>query len=109
LQRTTALFKEGVRAAMVAARLIRKKKKMSAQQTIQAFVMIESAYAHANGDGYDIAKAEIDALNELIKRAKAELDLCKDLAVDQGYAERKEIWTAEHVVKGHYKRRFMWR
>ena len=82
---------------------------MSALKTIQAFVMIETAHVHANGDAYDIAKAEIDALNELIKRAKAELELSKELALDLGYATLKEVWTEEHTVKGHYKRRFTWK
>ena len=81
---------------------------MSAQQTIQAFVMIESAHAHAHGDGYDIAKAEIEALNDLIKRAKAELELCKELAVDQGYGFMREQQTPEHVVRAHTKHYFTW-
>ena len=81
---------------------------MSAQQTIQAFVMIETAHAHAHGDAFDVVRAEVDALNELIKRAKAELTLTQELAIDQGFATRKEIWTEEHVVKGHFKRRFTW-
>ena len=80
----------------------------TAQQTIQMFVTYETAQAQAYGDAYDVAKAEVDALNELIKRAKAELALCQDLAIDQGFAERKEVWTEEHVVKGHFKRRFTW-
>jgi hypothetical protein len=80
----------------------------TAAQTIQAFVAIETVSARAHGDAFDVAKAEVDALNELIKRAKAELALCQDLAVDQGFATRKEIWTEEHVVKGHFKRRFTW-
>ena len=77
-------------------------------QTVRAFLAIETAHARAHGDAYDIVKAEVDALNELIKRAKAELALCQDLAIDQGFATRKEVWTEEHVVKGHYKRRFTW-
>ena len=81
---------------------------MSAQQTIQAFVMIETAHAHAHGDAFDVVKAEVDALNELIKRAKAELATCQEIALDQGFATRKEVWTEEHVVKGHFKRRFTW-
>jgi hypothetical protein len=80
----------------------------TAIQTVQAFLAIETIDARAHGDAYDIVKAEVDALNELIKRAKAELALCQDLAVDQGFATRKEIWTEEHVVKGHFKRRFTW-
>jgi hypothetical protein len=80
----------------------------TAAQTIQAFVAIETVAARAYGDAFDVAKAEVEALNELIKRAKAELALCQDLAVDQGFATRKEIWTEEHVVKGHFKRRFTW-
>jgi hypothetical protein len=80
----------------------------TALQTIVTFLMHETAHAHAHGDNRDVVKAEIDALNELIKRAKAELALCQDLAVDQGFATRKEIWTEEHVVKGHFKRRFTW-
>ena len=81
---------------------------MSAQQTIQAFVALETVPARAYGDAFDVAKAEVDALNELIKRAKAELATCQELAIDQGFATRKEIWTEEHVVKGHFKRRFTW-
>jgi hypothetical protein len=46
----------------------------TATATIQAFVTLETAHAHAYGDAFDVAKAEIDALNELIKRAKAELE-----------------------------------
>jgi hypothetical protein len=80
----------------------------TATATIQAFVTLETAHAHAYGDAFDVAKAEIDALNELIKRAKAELATCQELAIDQGFATRKEIWTEEHVVKGHFKRRFTW-
>ena len=81
---------------------------MSAQQTIQAYVMIETAHAHAHGDAYDIAKAEIDALNALIKSTKAELELCKEMAVDQGFAFMREQQTPEHVVKAHIKRYFTW-
>ena len=81
---------------------------MTTQATIQAFIATETLHARAHGDGYDIVKAEIDALNELIRRAKAELAVCQDLAIDQGYAIRKEVWTEAHVVKGHYKRRFTW-
>ena len=80
-----------------------------AYDTIRAFVQVESASAIAHGDRYDVAKAEILALQELIKRAKAELELAQEEAIDQGFAERKEVWTAEHVVKGHFKRRFTWR
>ena len=82
---------------------------MSAQQTIQAFVMIETAHAHAHGDAYDIAKAEIDALNALLKSTKAELDLCKEMAVDQGFAFMREQQTPEHVVRAHTKHYFTWR
>ena len=81
---------------------------MSALKTIQAFVMIETAHAHAHGDSRDVIKAEIDALNELIRKAKLELELSKETAIDLGFAELKEIWTEEHTVKGHYKRRFTW-
>ena len=81
----------------------------TAAQTIHAFVTLETSHAHAYGDAYDIAKAEVAALQELIKRAKAELAVVQDMAIDQGFAERKEVWTEEHTVKGHYKRRFMWR
>ena len=81
---------------------------MSVQQTIQAFVMLETAYAHANGDGYDIAKAEIAALQELLKSTKASLELCKELAVDQGYGFMREQQTPEHVVRAHTKHYFTW-
>jgi nucleotide-binding universal stress UspA family protein len=81
----------------------------TALQSIKMFVTYETAHAHAHGDAYDVAKAEVLALQELIRRAKAELELAQELAIDQGYAERKEVWTEEHVVKGHFKRRFTWR
>jgi hypothetical protein len=81
---------------------------MSAQQTIQAFVMIESAHAHAHGDAYDVAKAEIVALQELLKSTKASLELCKELAVDQGYGFMREQQTPEHVVRAHTKHYFTW-
>jgi len=81
---------------------------MSVQQTIQAFIMHETAHAHAHGDAYDIAKAEIDALNALIKSSQAELKLCKELAVDQGFAFMREQQTPEHVVKAHTKHYFTW-
>ena len=81
---------------------------MSAQQTIQAFVALETVPARAYGDPLDVSKAEVAALQELIKRAKAELELAQELAIDQGFATRKEIWTEEHVVRGHFKRRFTW-
>ena len=80
----------------------------TATQTVQAFLAIETTHARAHGDAYDIVKAEVDALNELIKRAKAELSAAQEVALDLGYAERKEVWTEEHVVKGHFKRRFTW-
>jgi hypothetical protein len=47
-------------------------------------------------------------LNELIRQAKDELASVQATAVDLGFAERKEVWTDEHVVKGHFKRRFTW-
>jgi len=81
----------------------------TATQSIALFVTLETANARAHGDGYDVAKAEAAALSELIKTAKAQLAVVQDEAIDQGYAERKEIWTEEHVVKGHFKRRFTWR
>jgi hypothetical protein len=81
----------------------------TATQTIQMFVTYETAHAHAHGDAYDVVKTEVAALQELIKRAKAELELAQELAIDQGFAERKEVWTEEHTVKGHFKRRFTWR
>jgi hypothetical protein len=59
----------------------------TATATIQAFVTLETAHAHAYGDAFDVAKAEIDALNELIKRAKAELTLCRKIAIDQGFCD----------------------
>ena len=45
----------------------------TATATIHAFVTLETAHAHAYGDALDVAKAEIDALNELIKRSPARL------------------------------------
>ena len=80
----------------------------AATATIHAFVTLETAHAHAYGDAFDVAKAEIDALNALLKSTKAELDLCKEMAVDQGFAFMREQQTPEHVVKAHTKRYFTW-
>jgi len=80
----------------------------TALETIELFLKYETIDARTHGDAYDIAKAEIDALNALIKRAKAELELCKEVAVDQGFAFMREQQTPEHVVKAHTKRYFTW-
>jgi hypothetical protein len=80
----------------------------TALETIELFLKYETIDAHAHGDAFDVSKAEIDALNALIKRAKAELDLCKEMAVDQGFAFMREQQTPEHVVRAHTKRRFTW-
>ena len=80
----------------------------TALETIELFLKYETIDAHAHGDALDVSKAEVAALQELIKRAKAELELAQELAIDQGFATRKEIWTEEHVVRGHFKRRFTW-
>ena len=81
----------------------------TALETIELFLKYETIDAHAHGDAFDVAKAEIDALNALIKRAKAELELCKEMAVDQGFAFMREQQTPEHVVRAHTKHYFTWR
>jgi wobble nucleotide-excising tRNase len=62
----------------------------TATATIHAFVTLETAHAHAYGDAFDVAKAEIDALNELIKRAKAELACAKSLRSTKGLRRAKK-------------------
>jgi len=81
---------------------------MSALKTIQAFVMIETAHAHAHGDSRDVIKAEIDALKELIRKAEIELELSKETAIDLGFAFMREQHTPEHVVRAHTKHYFTW-
>ena len=81
----------------------------TALETIELFLKYETIDARAHGDAFDVAKAEIDALNALIKRAKAELELCKEMAVDQGFAFMREQQTPEHVVRAHTKHYFTWR
>jgi hypothetical protein len=80
----------------------------TATAIIHAFVTLETAHAHAHGDAYDVAKAEIEALQELLKSTKASLELCKELAVDQGYGFMREQQTPEHVVRAHTKHYFTW-
>jgi len=80
----------------------------TALQSIKMYLAYETAHAHAHGDAYDVAKAEIAALQELLKNTKAELELCKKLAVDQGYGFMREQQTPEHVVKAHTKHYFTW-
>jgi len=80
----------------------------TAAATIHAFVMLETSHARAHGSAYAVIKSEAEALNELIRQAKDELASIQATAVDLGFAERKEVWTDEHVVKGHFKRRFTW-
>jgi len=80
----------------------------TALQSIKMYLAYETAHVQAVGDSRDVIKAEIDALQELIRKAKIELELSKETAIDLGFAELKEVWTEEHVVKGHFKRRFTW-
>jgi hypothetical protein len=80
----------------------------TALETIELFLKYETIDARTHGDAYDIAKAEIDALKQLIRRSEAELDLFKKMAVDQGFAFMREQQTPEHVVKAHTKRYFTW-
>ena len=81
----------------------------TALETIELFLKYETIDARTHGDAYDIAKAEIDALKQLIRRSEAELDLCKEMAVDQGFAFMRAQQTPEHVVRAHTKHYFTWR
>jgi hypothetical protein len=48
----------------------------TATATIHAFVTLETAHAHAYGDAFDVAKAEIDALERIdqARQGRAYLD-----------------------------------
>jgi hypothetical protein len=71
---------------------------MSAQQTIQAFVALETSRP-APWRRVRRIQGRDRRLERLIKSAKAELELCKEMAVDQGFAFMREQQTPEHVVR----------
>ena len=49
----------------------------TALQSIKMYLAYETAHVQAVGDSRDVIKAEIDALQELIRKAKIELELSK--------------------------------
>jgi hypothetical protein len=62
-----AFFKKGSRAAIIKARSTKEQSNAYSTETIELFLKYETIDARTHGDAFDVAKAEIDALNELIK------------------------------------------
>jgi hypothetical protein len=93
---------------MVAALLTRRKTMASVTQLMNAFEAVEVMDARINGTSLDVAKAELEALSRLKKAVETRIQAYREIAVEDGKAYFKEVWTEEHVVKGHYKKRFTW-
>ena len=80
----------------------------SVTQLMNAFEAVEVMDARINGTSLDVAKAELEALSRLKKAVETRIQAYREIAVQDGQAYFKEVWTEEHVVKGHHKKRFTW-
>lgn len=94
---------------MVAVLLAERKATMATvTQILNAFEASETFDARVHGSRIDVAKAELEALATLKRSVEARIKAYRKIAVEDGMAEFKQVWTEEHVVKGHFKNRFAW-
>lgn len=77
-------------------------------QLLNAFQAAEAFDARVNGTSKDVARAELEALARFKKAIEIRITAYREVAVQDGIAEFKQVWTDEHVVKGHFKNRFTW-
>ena len=97
------------RAAMVAALLAERNATMAnLQQMLNAFIAAETETEVQHGSQIEVAKAELEALGRLKRSVDSMIKAYREMAVEDGMAEFKQVWTTEHVVKGHFKNRFTW-
>lgn len=95
---------------MVAALLTKGKANMAQQltQLLNAFVAAETEDEIQHGSQLEVAKAELEALGRLKRSVDSMIKAYREMAIEDGMAYHKEIWTEEHMVKGHFKKRFTW-
>lgn len=78
------------------------------QQMLNAFIAAETEVEIQHGSQIEVAKAELEALGRLKRSVDSMIKAYREMAVEDGMAEFKQVWTNEHVVKGHFKNRFTW-
>ena len=78
------------------------------QQMLNAFIAAETETEVQHGSQIEVAKAELEALGRLKRSVDSMIKAYREMAVEDGMAEFKQVWTNEHVVKGHFKNRFTW-
>lgn len=61
-----------------------------------------------HGDRAEVMRAKLAILALIEKAAYAKIRAMRDIAIAEGLAYNKQVWTKEHVVQGHYKNRFTW-
>ncbi len=66
----------------------------------------ELAMAKKIKDWCDIYKPRLVCYDK--RELRSIITAYREVAVQDGIAEFKQVWTDEHVVKGHYKNRFTW-
>ena len=59
-------------------------------------------------DFRDDLMAELDMIDQIEKDLKALKQARRELAVEAGYAEFKEVTIKEHIRKEHIQKRFTW-
>jgi alpha-D-ribose 1-methylphosphonate 5-triphosphate synthase subunit PhnG len=53
-------------------------------------------------------RSELEIIDRLIKDLQAHKTARRELAVESGYAEFKEVTVKEHIRKEHIQNRFAW-
>ena len=78
------------------------------QQMLNAFIASETAEKIQHCSQIEVAKAELEALGRLKRSVESMIQAYREMAVEDGMAEFKQVWTKEHVVRGHFKNNFKW-
>ena len=71
-------------------------------QSIAAYIAAETAEAQANGSAYDVAIAELAALDALAKKIESQIKACRELAVEDGFAMWAESTRENAPSKARY-------
>lgn len=71
-------------------------------QSIAAYIAAETAEAQAHGSAYDVAIAELAALDALAKKVAAQITACRELAVEDGFAMWAESTRENAPSKARY-------
>ena len=68
-------------------------------------------FIEADSHGVDFRqdlRSELDIIDQMIKDLQAHKTARRELAVESGYAEFKEVTVKEHIRKEHIQNRFAW-